>query len=148
MADLQMLPAQKQPKSVAKPQILVVDDNQDAAHTLARLLNLIGYSASSAYDGEGAIAVIGNCSPTLIFLDLGMPVMDGIETAKRIRQMPNGNDIILVALTGSDREEDIARTRAAGFVAHLVKPINLAVLEQSLSELVGVPVDGRRPFPK
>ncbi len=148
MADLQMLAAQKGSTSIGKARILVVDDNQDAAHTLARLLNLIGYSASSVFDGEAAIIAIENFSPTLVFLDLCMPVMDGVETARRIREMPNGREIILVALTGHEREEDIARTRAAGFVTHLVKPVNLALLEQSLCELVGLPAEGRRPFPK
>jgi CheY-like chemotaxis protein len=119
------------------PRVLVVDDNRDAANTLTRLLNLLGLPASATFSGQSALDEIENCPPALIFLDLGMPGMDGVETAKRIRASEHGERIKLVALTGLGRHEDIALTRSAGFAAHLVKPVNLTLLEQTLTTYLG-----------
>jgi CheY-like chemotaxis protein len=123
--------------TVIEHQILVVDDNQDSASTMARLLKVLGFNAKAAYSGEDALNAIKEEIPELVFLDLSMPSMDGVETARRIREIPGGGGIALVALSGMAREEDILRSRQAGFVAHLAKPISLPQLEQTLALHVG-----------
>lgn len=123
--------------ATAPMRVMVVDDNRDAALTLTRLLKVLGFSASAAFSGQAALEQIELDVPSLIFLDLGMPGMDGIETASKIRATPCGAGIKLVALTGLGRQEDMDLTRAAGFEAHLVKPVNLPLLEQTLSNFVG-----------
>jgi CheY-like chemotaxis protein len=127
--------------SVRPPRILVVDDNQDAAHTLARLLKVLGLDAVAAYCGKTAIEEIERCPPALVFLDLCMPEMDGVETAARIRQCNQGQAITLVALTGFGEAEEGARIRAAGFACHLTKPLQITVLEQTLVEYLGYRAD-------
>lgn len=119
------------------PRILVVDDNQDAAHTLARLLKVLGLDAVAAYCGNSAIEEIERCPPKLVFLDLCMPGMDGVETAARIRQCDHGQAITLVALTGFGEAEQGARIQAAGFACHLTKPLQITALEQTLLEYLG-----------
>jgi len=144
MADLRTIPEVSQPKYAGAPSaangtaphVLVVDDNRDAAHTLVRLLSALGISAEEAHSGEAALAAIEKQLPELAFLDLGMPEMDGVETARQIRAHPQGLTIKLVALTGMGQEHDRQRTRAAGFVAHLIKPVELALLEQTLDRFL------------
>ena len=114
--------------------ILVVDDNRDAAHTLARLLDALGWQARAAYSGQEAIAAMECELPELVFLDLGMAGMDGIETARQISVRFSESGIPLVAITGLGQQEDRERTREAGFAAHLVKPVTLELLEQTLRE--------------
>ncbi|HUE70915.1 MAG TPA: response regulator [Pirellulaceae bacterium] len=115
--------------------VLVVDDHRDAADSLARLLSILGRIAQVAYDAEGALAAIERATPQLIFLDLGMPKIDGFETARRIGTRPEWRDIPLVALTGLGQERDRDRTQACGFAAHLLKPVDLILLERTLDEL-------------
>jgi len=119
-----------------RPRILVVDDNVDAATSLGRLLSLLGYDTGVVNDGVSAIAEVTRFVPQVVLLDLGMPGMDGFETAYRIRQCEHGQDISLIAVTGWGQDSDRQRTEAAGFVAHLTKPVNLDQLEQLLSRLV------------
>ena len=116
--------------------ILVVDDNRDAAHTFARLLNALGSSAREAHSGTDALAAIESELPDLVFLDLGMSGMDGIETARQIRARFPQSAIPLIAITGLGQLEDRQRTRDAGFAAHLVKPVNLDLLERTLCEFL------------
>jgi len=115
--------------------VLVVDDNVDAAKSLAVMLKLMGNEAKTAHDGLEAIEVAATCRPDLILLDIGMPRLNGHETAKRIRQQPWGKDVVLVALTGWGQDEDRHKSNDAGFDAHLVKPIEPATLEKLLSNL-------------
>jgi CheY-like chemotaxis protein len=124
------------------PRVLVVDDNRDAANTLTRLLNVLGLPARATFSGQSALEEIEQNQPALIFLDLGMPGMDGLETAKRIRASKSGETIKLVALTGLGRHEDIALTRSAGFADHLVKPVNLSLLEKTLATYLGYQAKG------
>ena len=121
--------------SAADGYVLVVDDHRDAADSLARLLSMLGRKAQAAYDAEGALAAIERAKPPLVLLDLGMPKVDGFETACRIGSRPEWRDIPLVALTGLGHEQDRDRTSACGFVAHLLKPIDLMLLERTLDEL-------------
>jgi CheY-like chemotaxis protein len=102
--------------------ILVADDNVDAADTLSILLRMEGHEVRVAYDGEQALRIGEAFRPALAFLDIGMPRMDGYQTALALRALPGMHDIRLVALTGWGAEEDRARTHAAGFDHHLLKP--------------------------
>jgi CheY-like chemotaxis protein len=117
------------------PRILVVDDNADAATSLGRLLNLSGYNVSVAHDGLAALDEVTQFRPQVVLLDLGMPGMDGLETAARIRELPAGKDLSLIAVTGWGQDEDRERTGKAGFIAHFVKPIKLGQLEAFLSRI-------------
>jgi CheY-like chemotaxis protein len=113
--------------------ILIADDNVDAATSLARLLGLLGHEVSTAHDGLDAVEKATQTAPEVVFLDLGMPRMDGIEAAQRIRELPGGEKILLIALTGWGQESDRQRTLAAGFDWHLIKPIGVAELTEILA---------------
>jgi PAS domain S-box-containing protein len=115
--------------------ILVVDDNIDAGVVLGMLLETYGHRVQVAHSGKDAVEKAGNGLPDIVFLDLGMPEMDGIETARHLRALPGGDRIFLVALTGWGQEKDRQRTREAGFDAHLVKPVDNAALGEVLERL-------------
>ena len=114
--------------------VLIVDDNEDAAHSLALLLRLIGQDVRTAHDGPAALEVVRDFQPDIAFLDIGLPGMNGYELAKRLRQEPGGDKVFLVALTGWGQEEDRRRSREAGFDHHLTKPADPAALEPLLSQ--------------
>ncbi|HET8713241.1 MAG TPA: ATP-binding protein [Gemmatimonadales bacterium] len=116
--------------------VLVVDDNRDAADSLGLLLQLQGVDAHIVYDGNKALAALHEYRPTLVFLDIGMPGMDGYEVARRMRARPEGRDVVLIALTGWGQEADRRRARSAGFDHHLTKPIDIDALPRLLQELV------------
>ena len=105
--------------------VLVVDDNHDAADSLAALLEIDGFDVHAVYDGAAAIAAVTQSQPDMIILDLGMPGMDGYETARAIRQRPGAEGILLLALTGWGQSDARRRTLEAGFDHHLVKPVEL-----------------------
>jgi PAS domain S-box-containing protein len=113
-------------------QVLVADDNEDAAMTLASLLEFEGHQVRVAFDGEQAVASATAQRPDVAFLDLGMPRLDGMEAARRLRGLPAGRRMLIVALTGWGQEKDRDRTREAGFDAHLVKPPRLTDLVEIL----------------
>lgn len=113
--------------------VLVVDDNVDAADSLATLLRLSGHEVRVAHDGAAALAVVRDYRPDIAFLDIGMPGMDGYEVARRLRAQPGLERALLVALTGWGSPEDRRRTTDAGFDHHLVKPVEPAVLESLLA---------------
>ncbi len=115
--------------------LLIVDDNEDAANSLAVLLRLRGHSVRVAHGGPDAIFAAMEFRPAAILLDLGMPGMDGYEVAKRIRQQPELSGVIIAALTGWGQEEDRRRTKAAGFNYHLVKPLAPKALDELLANL-------------
>lgn len=112
--------------------ILVVDDNVDAAESLALLLRLQGQEVRVAFDGPGALTTARDFSPQAVFLDLGMPGMDGYEVARRMRQELGNPAPVLVALTGWGQDEDRRRSRAAGFDHHVVKPVEPETLSTIL----------------
>jgi PAS domain S-box-containing protein len=114
--------------------ILVVDDNRDAAASLALLLQMGGHEVHTAADGEEAIERAPQLRPSIIFMDLGMPRMGGVEAARRIREAPDGRDIVIVALTGWAQESDRERTRDAGMDYHLVKPVSSEALRDVLDK--------------
>lgn len=109
---------------------LVVDDNADAAGTLAMLLEMLGHTVSVAHSGEEALAAVGGFAPDVVVLDIGMPGMDGYEVARRLKQRTDlAPPPLLVAATGWGTEADRSRALAAGFDRHLTKPIEMQALE-------------------
>jgi CheY-like chemotaxis protein len=115
--------------------VLVVDDNTDAAESLAALLAIGGHETRLAHDGLRAMEEAKTFHPDVVFLDIGMPELDGHETARRIREQPWGKDMVLVALTGWGQSEDRRRSKEAGFNHHLVKPADPAVVAKLISSL-------------
>jgi len=114
--------------------VLVVDDNQDAADALVEALDASGHAVLAAYDGPSALDAAARTRPDAAFLDIGLPLMDGYELARRMRELL-GPDVKLVALTGYGQEHDRAQSRAAGFDEHLVKPVELDRIVGLLREL-------------
>jgi PAS domain S-box-containing protein len=112
--------------------ILIIDDNRDAAASLAALLGLKGNETRSTYDGLAGLKVAAEFQPDIVLLDIGMPGLDGIETGRRIREQPWGKNIVLIALSGWGQEQDKRESQAAGFNHHLVKPVDLRELESVL----------------
>jgi signal transduction histidine kinase len=106
--------------------ILVVDDNQDAAELIAEALAAAGHDVRTAFDGPAALAIRQEFDPDVVFLDIGLPVMDGYEVARRMRAI-DGKRVTLVAITGYGQESDRKRALAAGFDSHLVKPVSIEV---------------------
>ena len=115
--------------------VLVVDDNQDAAMTLAAVLRRQGHDVRVAFSGTDGLAKAGEFLPNVAFLDLNMPDLDGIQLARKLRSDPRTRKTRLVALTGMGRRSDVTRTREAGFVAHLKKPASL----DEIARLAGGP---------
>ena len=115
--------------------LLVVDDNQDAADSLAMLLRLQGHEVRVAYSGMAALEMTKTYTPDVVFMDIGMPGMDGYEAARRIREQPGLGKVVLAALTGWGQQEDRRRTAEAGFNHHLVKPPEPKAVESVLAEL-------------
>lgn len=112
--------------------VLIVDDNADAAETLAMVVTLMGHEVATAENGQVALEVAPEFRPHVILMDLGMPVMDGWEAARRMRAEPWSQSVRLVALTGWGQDSDREKTRAAGFDRHLVKPADPETLRQLL----------------
>lgn len=119
--------------------ILVADDNADVLGSLALLLELQGHEVVAVSNGMEALAAAGGNEIDVALLDIGMPTMDGIETARRLREMPEGRNMRLIAVTGWGQERDRKHTREAGFDAHLVKPVDPLKLGEILR---GEPVRG------
>jgi CheY-like chemotaxis protein len=121
---------------IARQRILVADDNHDAAEALSLQLQLAGHDVRTAHDGVEALAVAEAFEPDIVLLDLGMPKMDGYEVARQVRMRPQGRRVKLIALTGWGQQQDRDRTSAAGFDAHLVKPVAEAHLFRALATAV------------
>jgi CheY-like chemotaxis protein len=113
----------------------VVDDNRDSADSLAMLLRLTGNDVHTAHDGLEALEAAAKVRPDMILLDIGLPKLNGYEAARRIREQSWGKSIVLVACTGWGQEEDRRRSEAAGFNAHMVKPVELDGLMKLLAKL-------------
>jgi PAS domain S-box-containing protein len=139
------LPAQQPPVTAAlvtatgngssgRQRVLVVDDNTDAAESLALLLNILGYEARAAHDGSAALEEARRFRPEAVLLDIGMPGMDGYELARRMRRLPDMSGALLVAMTGWGQDDDRRRSREAGIDYHLVKPVDVAALQPLLAE--------------
>jgi CheY-like chemotaxis protein len=119
----------------SKRRILVVDDNRDAAVSMARMLKLMANDVHTAHSGREALSAAESFRPELILMDVGMPDVDGYDTTRRIREQPWGKHIAVYALTGWGQEADRLKSQEAGCNGHLVKPVNLRDLERVLSDL-------------
>jgi signal transduction histidine kinase/ActR/RegA family two-component response regulator len=115
--------------------VLVVDDNRDSAETLGLLLQTLDIDNRVVFDGESALEAFESYRPTAVFLDIGMPGMDGYEVARRLRRLPRGEQVGVIALTGWGQESDQARTRQAGFDFHMTKPADFSELQRILQLL-------------
>lgn len=124
-------PAHAPARSHAR-RVLVIDDERDVADSFAALLGELGAVATAAYSGEAGLARLSTFRPEIVLLDLGMPGLDGFETARRLRALPEGRDILLVALSGWGKDQVATNVRAAGFDHLLTKPAELQALQALL----------------
>ncbi|WP_159397044.1 ATP-binding protein [Sorangium cellulosum] len=115
--------------------VLVVDDNSDAADSLAMLLRVLGYSVEVAYDGRQGAEIAERFCPDVVLLDIGLPKMNGYEVARYFREQPWGKGMVLVAMTGWGQQEDKQRATEAGFNVHLTKPVDPGTLKALLADL-------------
>jgi PAS domain S-box-containing protein len=124
------------PRTFALPtgarRVLIADDNRDSADTLAAMLRMVGHDVRVCYDGVNALTQAELFRPEIMLLDIGMPVLNGLEVAAKIRARPWGTRIRLIALTGWGQPEDLKRSERAGFDHHLVKPVELPRLQELL----------------
>jgi CheY-like chemotaxis protein len=128
-------PAQTQPLQPGR-RVLVVDDNIDAAQTLADLLSLSGHDTRIVHDGLGAVAAATDWCPDVVLLDIGLPGLNGFEVARRIRLQAANPAMVLVALTGYGQAADRQRAQDSGFDHHLVKPADFDEIEKILAAVV------------
>ncbi|MFY0565674.1 ATP-binding protein [Archangium lansingense] len=132
-------PVQAEPKPPARnavpSRILVVDDNKDAADILSESLMILGCETQVAYDGPSALKMAETFRPEVALLDIGLPIMDGYELARLLREQHSTRGIRLIAVTGYGQSSDRQQSKAAGFDAHLVKPLDLDVLESLLKRM-------------
>ena len=127
------------PPSVRR--VLVVDDNRDGAESLAMLIEMSGHAIRTAHSGPEALDAAGEFVPEVVFLDIGLPGMDGYELARRLTR--NGQAPLLIALTGYGQSEDKARAEAAGFDHHFVKPADPRAIQKVIAHFDGGRSSGR-----
>jgi PAS domain S-box-containing protein len=118
-----------------KHRVLVVDDNEDSAMTMATLVSMWGHEVRTAHDAAGALAAAAEKWPDVVLLDIGLPQVSGYEVAKQIRALPGLTNLVLIAMTGYGQEHDRRRTSEAGFAHHLIKPVPPERLKEILSTL-------------
>jgi signal transduction histidine kinase len=123
-------PARESAPDAPRRRVLVVDDNRDSADTLAMMLELLGHDAQRMYDPHAAVEAVARFEPHVVFLDIGMPGLNGYELARRLRAAPGGSALTLVAVTGWGQPEDRRRTHEAGFDHHLVKPPEVEAIQR------------------
>ena len=129
---LESLPAHAEPTAL---RILIADDNIDAAQILSLLLEVFGHTVTVTHDGHAALKLARELQPDLVFLDIGMPGMNGYEVAKAMRALPSLAGTTLVALTGWGGEQDRVLSREAGFDRHLIKPADMKEIESVLAQI-------------
>ncbi len=122
------------PQSMPRRRVLIVDDNIDTAHGLARLLTRAGHEIALAHDGDQALVLASEQSPESVILDIGLPGMDGFEVARRLRAAACCADAVIIAVTGYGQPEDRQKSIEAGFDHHLVKPVDLDELKRLLNK--------------
>ncbi|HXS20349.1 MAG TPA: response regulator [Steroidobacteraceae bacterium] len=118
-----------------KRRLLVVDDNRDAAESMSMLLEMWGHEVAYAYDGPSALETAEQWQPEAVFLDIGLPGMDGYEVAERLRELPQAKGAVLIAITGYGQEDDRQRSQRAGIDHHLVKPVAPDALRSLIDSL-------------
>ena len=119
-----------------QPINLSVDDNIDAADTLAMALGLLDYDASTAYTATEGLSTIEKLTPDVAVIDIGLPDFDGYELARRIRQQPRAANLVLIAATGWGQDTDKVKATDAGFDAHFTKPVEFMKLHQEIGHLI------------
>ena len=132
--------------------LLLVEDNEDAARSMAMLLRLRGHEVRVCRDGFAALKAAAEEAPQVVILDIGLPVLNGYEVARRLRELPSLSKTLIIALTGYGQDEDRRRSREAGIDTHLVKPVELEDLQRALAsfhpeERVDDERIGRAPSP-
>ena len=132
------LPRASEPMATTGRRILVVDDNRDAAESLALLLTMTGNQTHIAYDGVEAVAAAAAFRPDVVLLDIGLPKLNGFEVARKIRNEPWGKGVVLMALTGWGQDEDRRKSAEAGFDGHFVKPVDHDALTKMLAGVLPV----------
>jgi CheY-like chemotaxis protein len=125
-------PVEREPQEMS---IVVADDNHESADSMALFLEMRGHDVRTVYDGRACLDALAERRPDVVLLDLGMPTLDGFETCQRIRAMPGGDRIALFATTGWGSDTDRQRSAQCGFDAHLVKPVDPAMLLARLEAL-------------
>jgi CheY-like chemotaxis protein len=128
-------PSETVPTPIVPRRFLVVDDNVDSATTLAALLEMKGNEVELAFDGLQAVESANRFHPDVILLDLGMPKLNGYDACRRIRAESWSRNTVLVAVTGWGQDSDRRKTSDAGFDAHIVKPVDVRLLEKTLGSL-------------
>jgi len=123
------------PQAAEKVRIIVVDDNADGADMLQVMLEMEGYMVAKAGTGQGAIALAQRIHPHAILMDIGLPDMQGYEAARRIRELPQGDDIVFIAMTGWGHDGARRHATEAGMQHYLVKPVDLTVLRRHLAQI-------------
>jgi two-component system CheB/CheR fusion protein len=113
--------------------VLVVDDNADSAKMLSTMLEIEGHEAHVRFDGLEAVEAAASLGPDVVFMDIGLPGLNGFEAAERIRTNPANNGMTLVAITGWGQDQDRQRSKDAGFNVHLVKPVPIKSLKELLA---------------
>jgi CheY-like chemotaxis protein len=130
-------PSREEPRrQVIARRILIVDDNRDAATSLARVLELTGHRTRIAFDGAEGLQVAEEFEPEVAILDIGMPGLNGYEACRRMRARPWGKSTVFIALTGWGQDEDRRQATEAGFNYHLVKPVDPAELDRLLAGML------------
>ena len=130
------VPAMESAASPAERRVLVVDDNEDAADSLATLLGVMQYQVRVAYDGPEAIEAADEFEPAVALLDIGLPKLSGYDIARHIRRT-RGDNVLLVAITGWGQDEDRRKAREAGFDHHFTKPADFEVLVELIEQELG-----------
>jgi CheY-like chemotaxis protein len=128
-------PSHVSKRSVAPLRIVAVDDNRDAVDSLAKILRMKGHDVRTGYDGIEAVELAADFRPQVVLLDIGLPRLNGYEVAQRMRKLPGGSKIVLVAVTGWGQDEDRKRSEASGFDMHLVKPVDPLALDQLIANI-------------
>ena len=132
---LQLRSPEEPSPHLARRRIVVVDDLADAADSLATMLQMMGHDTRTAYDGVEAMQVIGAFKPDVVFLDIGLPKMNGYDAARSIRAQPDAKHVVLVAVTGWGQEQDRRHAADAGFDHHLTKPVDPHVVEALIARV-------------
>jgi CheY-like chemotaxis protein len=122
-------------ESTPRRRLLVVDDNRDAAESMSMLLQMWGHDVVFAYDGPSALETAEQWQPEAVFLDIGLPGMDGYEVAERLRELPHAKGAVLIAITGYGQDDDRLRSQRAGIDHHLVKPVAPDALRSLIDSL-------------
>jgi two-component system CheB/CheR fusion protein len=123
--------------------ILLVEDSADTRDTLKRIFQRRSCDVTTAESGEEALEQVKRAPPEIIISDLGLPGMSGLEFMFQLRQHPEWKEVVAIALSGLGRDQDIKATAEAGFDAHLLKPVDMAVLDQTIAEALQKRIDAK-----